>query len=259
KKTKFIGRHSTITKVAKHFRPMKKRTFISRFVNVYDYGIKNLDFIICQSADMKTDFLESYNYNPDNVCIINNPITNVDILKHLNKDNSDEIKKFITIGRLREIKGHERLLEVLSRLKTPFTYTIIGDGDNKDKIFNKIKELKLEEEIKYIKHTNDVFEHLAKHDFFLQGSYSEGFPNTLLESCTTGTPVIAFDVPGGTKEIVENGVNGFLVNSEEEFLERLNENIDWDPKIVSESVYKKFNKDKIISEYEQLFINLLKE
>jgi glycosyltransferase involved in cell wall biosynthesis len=92
----------------------------------------------------------------------------------------------------------------------------------------------------------------------LQGSYSEGFPNALLESCVVGTPVIAFNVPGGTKEIIEDGVNGFLVKNENEFLEKLNDNRIWDPEAIRESVVRKFSKEKILKQYENLFLDILK-
>ena len=91
---------------------------------------------------------------------------------------------------------------------------------------------------------------------FLQGSYSEGFPNALLESCAVGVPVLAFNVPGGTKEIVTDNENGFLAADEKEFLEKLHNHRSWDPKYVSNFVYEKFNKQKILNDYEQLFTEI---
>lgn len=259
RKIKFIGRHSTISKVAKNYRTNKAKPWISYFSFVFDFGIRKLDYIICQSSDMKNDFLESYNYDPENIWIIRNPITKLEGPKTNNEETNNEIKKLITIGRFRKIKGQLRLLHIVSKLEIPFELTIIGEGEYKERIFKKIEELKLENKINYIAHTNNVYEHLIKHDMFLQGSYSEGFPNTLLESCVVGTPVIAFNVPGGTKEIVDDGINGFLVNSEKEFLEKLNDTREWNPEIVSKSVYKKFSKEQILSEYEEFFMNILKK
>lgn len=259
RKTIFVGRHSTISKIAKNFKTNKTKPWLLFFEPILSYGTRNLDYIICQSSDMKNDFLESYKYNKDNVWVIRNPITKMETYKTNNRKSNSKVKKLITIGRFRKIKGQLRLLDVLSKLKTPFEFTIIGEGEYKERIFNKIKELKLEHKINYVNHTNNVYEHLIKHDIFLQGSYSEGFPNTLLESCVVGTPVIAFNAPGGTKEIVDNGINGYIVNSEEEFLEKLNEVKIWDPKIVSNSVYKKFSKEKILNDFEVFFFHILKK
>ena len=41
-------------------------------------------------------------------------------------------------------------------------------------------------------------------------SYREGLPKSLLEAASCGIPLVAFDVPG-CREIVIEGVNGFLV------------------------------------------------
>ena len=45
----------------------------------------------------------------------------------------------------------------------------------------------------------------------IQTSEYEGYPNVLIESIALNTPVIAFDCPGGTKEIIQEGLNGYLV------------------------------------------------
>jgi len=232
-KIKFIGRHATINKVAKNYRAKRKTLLPKLNSRLFIYGIQNLDMIICQSEDMKLDFLESYNCNTNN------------------------IKKFITVGRLSKIKGQLRLLDVLAKLSYPFQFTIIGSGAYEQKIYDKIKDLNLVEKVNHIKFTDKVHHELIKHDMFLQGSYSEGFPNALLESCSVGVPVIAFNAPGGTKEIITNGINGYIVENEQELLEKLNEEKDWDPKTVRDTVFEKFNSEKIIGEYENLFISAL--
>ncbi|MDH7913958.1 glycosyltransferase [Winogradskyella sp. SYSU M77433] len=254
KNTKFIGREATILSKRKNEKKARKFSPVYFMSN----GFQKLDAIICQSQDMAKDMVANFEVPEHKTYVINNPISNLPALKDPRPSNK-KIKKYITVGRLTEVKGHLRLLEILSRLKTPFEYTIIGNGGLKDEIFAKAQSLGLSNTIRHIPFTNNVNDYIAEHDLFLQGSYVEGFPNALLESCVVGTPVIAFNVPGGTKEIVENGINGYLVDSEKEFEEKLNEKIDWNPSEIRESVYKKFNKEKIINDYEQLFINVLKE
>ncbi|SHJ11853.1 glycosyltransferase [Algibacter luteus] len=255
-KTKFIIREaSVISLMGKiHNESTTNKTF-----NIYSFlsrrSFRMVDKIICQSKDMADDFTNIYNVKKQNVVIINNPITNFHPLKETNTDSS-KAAKFITVGRLSKEKGQLRVIELLSKLKFPFHYTIIGDGPLKDTIFEAIKLNHLEDRFTYIPFTNEVSKHIAANDMFLQGSYVEGFPNTVLESCFVGTPVLAFNVPGGTKEIIQHQVNGYLVENKEEYFYYLNNRLPLKPQKVRASVETKFDKKTIIKQYESLFEQL---
>lgn len=253
----FVGRQAAIlgTPINYNKQRKKKKSLITLFFNYHLFGTKQLDYFICQSTDMKLNVMAKYSTDSDLIRVISNPITQTNIIKTNN--SASEVMKYITVGRLSEAKGHVRILNVLSRLSFPFQYTIIGEGTYYDTIVNEVTELGLKDKVNFITYTDNVSKYLVENDMFLQGSFSEGFPNTLLESCAVGTPVIAFNAPGGTKEIIENEVNGFLVTDEDEFLERLNDKKEWEPKKIRESVYKKFNKNKIIGEYEKFFTEIL--
>jgi len=179
----------------------------------------------------------------------------------VNSIDLDPVKRLITIGRLNREKGHERLLHELSKLKVPFHYTIVGDGPEKENIFKLAKTLDLTNKITHVPYTNNVAKFLGENDLFLQGSFVEGFPNTALESCVVGTPVIAFECMGGTREIIENGVNGFIANDSTQYHEYVEKAlaIEWDPKSVRSSVTKKFSKDIILPKYEEFFQSLEKK
>jgi glycosyltransferase involved in cell wall biosynthesis len=253
----YVGRQAAISGILRHLKPKKKKKYLRKLLFDYNrFGIKQLDHYICQSSDMRKNLMGTDNINSEFITVINNPITQTNIIK-TNRPQS-KVKKYITVGRLSQGKGHVRILRSLSKLTFPFQYTIIGEGTYYDTIVNEVDHLGLNDKVRYIKYTANVSEYLVDHDMFLQGSYTEGFPNALLESCAVGIPVIAFRAPGGTQEIVDNEINGFLVKDEAEFLERLNDDREWDSKKVRESVYKKFNKNKIINDYEKLFIKILK-
>ncbi|NRA91647.1 MAG: glycosyltransferase [Psychroserpens sp.] len=251
---RFVAREANIKKITKIYHdnnlPMGKT------LNKVSY--KLLDAIICQSKDMAEELIELHPKTAKKIRIINNPIT-----KSLSKSiqKHPEKPQFITVGRLHNEKGHGRILEALSLLDFDFTYLIIGSGPHKALIEDKVKELKLDSKVDWIDYTQNVEDFLIQSSIFIQGSYAEGFPNALLESCAMGTPVIAYNAPGGTSEIVEPEINGYLVDSEEELHDKIIHLINHPiPKAqIIESVEKKFGKAQIIKQYETLFLDLIEK
>jgi len=253
KRIKFVGREASVCSVM--------GLYTEKQIGIYDKLIKIgynwLDAIVCQSQDMVDDLVQNIRINSQKLILINNPITQNNVVKSLNSTNG--VKKLITVGRLSKEKGYVRILNHLSKLKFPFQYTIIGDGKEASQLLNLIEKLNLKGKVNHIANTNKVDKYLAESDLYLQGSFVEGFPNALLESCVVGTPVIAYNVPGGTKEIIQNDVNGYLVSSKEEYIDKINYSLfkkEWNPLEISNSVQKKFKKEEIIKKYEELFIQL---
>lgn len=248
-KVKLINREANIKKVTALYNFSKQSFFGNVLKKIAD---KRTNAIICQSTDMAEELISELNTPKSKVTIINNPIS--DAFKLSQNRNTNEIKTYITVGRLHEEKGHIRVLNVLSKLTTPFKYIIIGTGDWENNIKKHIENLNIKAQVEFIDYSNKIPEYLESSDLFLQGSFAEGFPNALLESCAIGTPVIAFHAVGGTNEIVEQGVNGYLAKDEDEFLQylkQLNEH-PLNSKTVSESVFAKFKKEHIVDQFEDL-------
>lgn len=255
-KTKFIAREVNVLSVLDSLYKSQNHFLLSL---IYKYRFKFFDAVICQSIDMLEDLNQHYNIAPHKLHVINNPISNEFKLKA--KIPSEGILNCINVGRLAIEKGHNRLLMVLSKLSIPFHLTIIGKGSEFSAIFKLAEDFNLMDKITHIEFTNQVSKHLSKNDVYLQSSYVEGFPNAVIESCAVGTPVIAFNAPGGINEIIINGVNGYVAENENQFIEyiqRIHANNTFDPKEVSDSVYKRYNKEKILNQYETLFLNIIK-
>lgn len=248
---KFIGREASVVSKMNIFSKNNSEIMF----RLMKFFYPKLSVIVCQSEDMRKDFITTFGLNSSKLIVIHNPITNLgNIIKN---SESKNVMHFITVGRLSSEKGYLRILEGLSRINQyDFHYTIIGSGPQEQIIKESIDKYKLNDKISFIPYTSKILEAVSQNDFFIQGSYVEGFPNALLESCTIGTPVIAFKAPGGTKEIVINGVNGFLVEDELEFVSVLNDSIKLrsiERNDVIQSVINKFKADKIVKQYEELF------
>ena len=254
---RFVVRDASVMSTMLKF--SKSKDQIPDFLVKFLYN--HLDAIVCQSNDIKNDLINKLGIKDSKLITINNPITQIQQFSISKTEYSSKIK-FITIGRLSEEKGHERILIGLSKVKNySYSHTIIGSGPLELKIKDLAIELGIIDKIKFIPYTSEVLESLSKSDFFIQGSYVEGFPNAVLECCSVGTPVLAFDCPGGTKEIIENGINGFLAVNEDDFnktLQNLNKIPVFERDIVRASVLSKFSSQKIIKEYENLFLSVLK-
>lgn len=251
---KFIFRETAIPSLNNYFsnKPAFLLNWISRIV--YNY----YDLVIAQSQDMMDDLVINYNLNKNKIVIIRNPVF-LNVKKNiLQSYKSSDCKTFITVGNLRREKGHLRILDVIFKLKGKlnFRYLIIGDGVMRPLIEEKIKNLQLESEVILVGHKADVGQYLFDADLFLQGSYYEGFPNALLEACAYGVPIIAYDVPGGTKEIVINDFNGFLIKNDDStlFANTIIHSInhDFNRSHISESITNKFSFEKILLQYQEL-------
>lgn len=253
-KTIFIAREVNVLSVLANYENQRNP---STFSFLGDKRFNFFDKIICQSNDMLEDFNKNFNVKKNKLVLINNPITDNFKVKERNKINTPI--NFITVARFDQEKGHHRILEALSKVDFDFHYTLIGKGILYDEIFSQIKGLNLKSKITHIPFTTKVEKYLAESDLYLQGSYTEGFPNSIIESCMVGTPVLAFDAPGGINEIIFPDVNGNIVSNVNEFvqkLEKINANYNFNPKDVSASVSTRYSSKTILAKYEDLFMNV---
>lgn len=252
-KIKFIGREASVVSKMNEFSGLNSQLKAVLIKTFYP----RLNYIICQSEDMRNDFIQSFNLKLSKLVLIHNPITSIP-KNTISKDENSKILNYVTVGRLSTEKGYLRIITGLSKITSyQFKYTIIGSGPQESEIKDLLEKYELTDKVKFIPFTSNVLEEISKNDYFLQGSFVEGFPNALLESCIAGTPIIAFKAPGGTKDIVVNEVNGFLLENENDFSDLLNNMKKLkaiDREQVRSSVINKFDSKKIIKQYEDLLI-----
>jgi glycosyltransferase involved in cell wall biosynthesis len=168
------------------------------------------------------------------------------------------------IGRLAPIKRPDRYLDLvkdLSGKRIDCRFVIYGDGELKEKIQEQILEEKLPVELRPFE--KDVYQVLASVDILVMTSDNEGTPLTVMEASYAGVPCIGTNV-GSMKDIVKDGVNGFLVNPDAESLANILEDL-LDDKLslnqlkirASKYAEQNFNVQNYVSEHEKLYAGLI--
>jgi len=142
-----------------------------------------------------------------------NPLNKIP-LRNPSKKTTD----VLFLGHINEAKGLLVILEAIrkiNRTKANIFFHLVG-GEEYEGDFDRIKEVFEKSGFKnfyFYGHKNgkEKNEFLEKSDIFILPSYSEGFPNALLEAMSFGLPVVATRV-GAIPEVIEHGKNGYLIN-----------------------------------------------
>lgn len=261
---KFLVRESTVMSNLVSDNSFRSKAIIGVLKQIYPRYHK----IICQSNDIRNDMIDKFNVDPSKLHIINNPMESGKFQNSRRAENKNI--KFITVGRIRPEKGHVRILEALKNFEKiygeDYQYHIVGDFSSEEmekKVYKKVHDLNLENKVVFHGYLDEPGNILKDCDVFLQGSYFEGFPNAVMESCFAGVPVVAYDVPGGTKEIIKHGFNGFLSpdHNISDYVQKMGDamNTSFNREAMANDIYARFNQEKIVNQYEQLFISLVQE
>lgn len=107
------------------------------------------------------------------------------------------------VGRLVSLKGVDLLIQALKQLEDKkWTCTIVWEGDQRERLEQLVHKLWLTDRITFV-WADDRKNWLHKFDIFINPSYQEGLPTTVVEALIAGCVVVATDV-GGISEISNN-------------------------------------------------------
>lgn len=128
-----------------------------------------------------------------------------------------DTNNIISVGRLSYEKGYLDLIDVFYKVHTvcpDLVLNIVGDGDQREAIQKKICKLNLQENIILHGFQNKEFINklYKKSSLYLMCSLEESFGLVLIEAQSFGIPCIAFCSAQGACEVINNNVNGFLID-----------------------------------------------
>jgi glycosyltransferase involved in cell wall biosynthesis len=118
-----------------------------------------------------------------------------------------------TVGRLVDLKNHALLVRALA--PTGQHVVIVGEGPERAALEELVAALGVGARVCLAGRRADVPRMLTAFDVFALPSTSEGLPLVLPEAMATALPVVATRV-GGVPQVVDEGVTGFLVPSQDE-------------------------------------------
>lgn len=128
--------------------------------------------------------------------------------------NYSRRKKFIfSAGRLTRQKNFEHLLyqfKEISKKDNNVKLIIAGDGEEKDKLNNIIKNLKINNKVRLIGYKKNITKYFSQASVFISSSLWEDPGFVLIEAMSYGTFVISSDVPNIKGDVIKNNFNGFL-------------------------------------------------
>ena len=241
------------TSLAKIFVP-KSKLIIRKANVIFDNQINMItrmklkfESLICYklvalTMEMKKDYLK-YGFKEEKVVVINNMIDKEYIDSRLNEKYSDDIfktknKKFIIANaRMVEEKRYDILIKSFVELQKKLNNVILlilGEGDLKERVMRMVPT-ELMDDVIFLGFKNNPYYYMHNSDLLVLSSDYEGFPNVIIEAFACGIPVVSTNCKTGPKEIISNGINGYVVPVH-------------DYKKISNKVYKMLTNDKLLKE-----------
>lgn len=168
------------------------------------------DGFVFQTEEAKEYFCKSIQKKSKIILNSVNPIFLEDELNEIEKK-----KEIVSVGRLVEQKNHKMLIDAFLKIHNEipdYILNIYGDGPLRNELEKYIADKKIENKIFLKGNVDNIKKILNESRLFVLSSNYEGLPNSLIEAMAIGLPCVSTDCPcGGPRMLIENGINGFLV------------------------------------------------
>ena len=231
----------------------------AKYHNLFEKIFPLFDKIIGISHAVVERFNQVY---PGIQCEVIYNLIDIAKIKKMGEENDIHLGdgiNFVSCGRIHEMKGYDRLINVFHRLDDMgllkhVSLTIIGDGPDFSKVQNLVQEYGLKDKVKLLGRRKNPYPYVKAADAFLMCSRYEPFGLVVLEAMVLGTPVISTEV-ASIREIMNENYGTITENSKEGLIKAIAEVIK-NPNYLNKyrENLKKYNYDcdKIVKEIEDV-------
>lgn len=225
--------------------------------------MKQFDWMIFGAAQTRQVIEDMYGVSYPSSSVIYNVIKFSEARKKANDFpvKYDTYPVFSSMGRLHSRKGYSTLANVHKRLLDEglaHSIAVIGGGNEMENLQKQTKELGIEKTFLLLGSQKNPWPYIKASDYFVLPSRSESYPLTIGEVMGLQKPIISTNV-GGIPEMIENGVDGVLVNYDEDeifqAMKRFLTDPEWVVKITegTKNADKKFDENKIYQKVTEVF------
>ena len=229
--------------VADHVKAKKKAAFVhidyesSGYTPFMDKDCyEKMDRIFAVSDEVKAHFLNCYPQYQNKVGVFHNIIDNSRI-KRMAVEAGGFIDQYegiriLTVGRLTYQKAYDIAIDAMKLVKQSgcqARWYVLGEGSEREKLEEKIKELGLEEDFLLLGAVKNPYPYYTQADLYVHATRFEGKSIAIQEAQILGCPVIASDC-NGNREQIESGTDGILCKLSPEDIAKSIEELIEDPK-----------------------------
>lgn len=171
---------------------------------------RKFDKAVAVSHEMKDSLITQHGLNKSKLRVIHNGI---EIPENIQPKSNGIPFAIGSAGRFTPVKDYPLLIEVARQValhNKAVVFKLAGDGPERSKLQSMIEDFNLEGSFHFEGFIKDMADFYSGLDLYLNTSLHEGIPLTILEAMAHQLPVVAPKV-GGIKEIVEDGVHGYLL------------------------------------------------
>lgn len=184
----------------------------------YQIGYKGVSMVVCQTYEMRADFLQHIHLLENNRVIVqDNPVDfkQISYLADRQVDDPDSNQPFIcAAGRLIPEKGFHILIQAFNAIEQQYPHLklfIFGDGPEKQALSKLILSYGLQDKITLKGWTPNPLPFFKKARVCVVSSVKEGFPNVLLQMMALNNCVVSTLCAGGIEHI--SGILKVQVNN----------------------------------------------
>lgn len=168
--------------------------------------IPRTSYIFVSNADRHVG-LKRLKLEPDRCLTVHNGMPD-----HGLRARVEDSSTVIMVARVCHAKDHDLLLKSFQDSSASFRLTLVGEGTDSPDFRKRVLAGTPDkyERVDCLGLSRKIPQLLAQAGVFVLCSRYEGLPLAIIEAMCAGLPIVATDV-GGVRELVEDGVNGFLV------------------------------------------------